>query len=132
MVFTSAGCDGCTTEGVNMLLTGSTSLEQPPECETVNLDHPATPDYVSTGTFKAVPEEVDAGWDTCYRSALEGEISNAMVTWTGEGTWSPTSICFGWTRPGWKTYICDFPASTTLANGESATLMCKQGDSATC
>jgi len=132
LVFTSAGCDGCTTEGINMMLTGSTGSLHPPECQTVNLDHPGTPDYVSNGIFKAVPEEVDAGWNTCYRGALEGEISNAEVTWTGEGTWSPKSICFGWTKADWAVTICDFPDGTTLENGESATLMCKQGTSAAC
>ena len=63
---------------------------------------------------------------------MEGEISNAEVTWTGEGTWSPKSICFGWTKADWAVTICDFPDGTTLENGESATLMCKKGTSAAC
>ena len=67
MQFTSAGCDGCATEGVNLFLTGNTLVAPPPQCRTVNLDHPSTPDYVSEGIFKAISAEHDAGWDSCYR-----------------------------------------------------------------
>ena len=67
MVFNSNGCDGCTTEGVNMTLTGSIFVATPPECKTVNLDHPGTPDYVSKGTFLATHDEQNNGWASCYR-----------------------------------------------------------------
>ena len=67
MVFTSSGCDGCSTEGVNMTLTGSEDFATVPECRTVDLDHPSTPDYTSKGVFEAIPSQQNDGWDSCYK-----------------------------------------------------------------
>ena len=50
-----------------MSLTGSIFVAPPPECKTVNLDHPGTPDYASKGTFQANPDEQNNGWASCYR-----------------------------------------------------------------
>jgi len=132
IVFSSSGCDGCSTEGVNMTLTGSDNLLPPPKCQTVNLDHPSTSDYAEKGVFDAVPAQQNDGWDSCYRRGLEGEITEAVVTWTGEGTWSPVSVCYDWDKTNNRVSICDFPAGTTLQTGESATLTCRQGDTTTC
>ena len=63
---------------------------------------------------------------------MEGEISNAEVTWTGEGTWSPKSICFDWDKESFLVSICTFPNATTLTNGESATLTCGMGSVTYC
>ena len=67
IVFTSSGCEGCSKEGVNMTLTGSDNLIDPPKCRTVDLDHPNQVDYVSRGEFNAQPAEQDMGWDSCYQ-----------------------------------------------------------------
>jgi len=132
MVFNSNGCDGCTTEGVNMTLTGSIFVATPPECKTVNLDHPGTPDYVSKGTFLATHDEQNNGWASCYRRGLEGQISEAEVTWTGEGTWSPNNICFDWDKESFLVSVCIFPDGTTLNTGENAVLTCSMGSVTDC
>jgi len=115
-----------------MSLTGSIFVAPPPECKTVNLDHPGTPDYASKGTFQANPDEQNNGWASCYRRGLEGQISEAEVTWTGEGTWSPSSICFDWDKESFLVSTCTFPEGTTLKNGENAVLTCGMGSVTDC
>ena len=78
--FTSSGCDGCATEGVNMTLTGSEDILPSPKCKTVNLDHPSTPDYTGEGVFDAIPAQQDDGWDSCYRvSSLLVKGGNVLI-----------------------------------------------------
>ena len=67
IVFTSAGCDDCTVEGVNMSLTGDSTQFPQPSCETVDLDHPLQEDFLGRSTFSASPEELSIGWEDCWR-----------------------------------------------------------------
>merc|ERR1719323_2678061 len=89
-----------------MTLTGSDNLIDPPKCRTVDLDHPNQVDYVSRGEFNAQPAEQDMGWDSCYQRGLEGEVIDAVVTWTGEGTWSPVQVCYDWDKDTNRISIC--------------------------
>ena len=72
------------------------------------------------------------GWDSCYQRGMEGEITAATATWTGEGTWSPDNICFDWDKETNRVSVCTFPAGTSLSNGQSATLACIKGDTTEC
>ena len=65
IVITSSGCTDCTTEGADMTLTG----RQPDiQCQTVDLDHPGIPDYVSRGDFDADKEGPhENGWGSCHK-----------------------------------------------------------------
>ena len=65
IVITSSGCTDCNTEGADMTLTG----RQPDiQCQTVDLDHPGIPDYVSRGDFDADKEGPhENGWGSCHK-----------------------------------------------------------------
>jgi len=130
---TSNGCDGCNEEGLSMKIVGDDDVSTVPDCETVGLDHPGKVDYASVGEFNAVEEEEHMGWGSCYKSPLDGRVSNATVTWTGSGTWRGNSICFGWDgRDSRNVYICTLPAGSSLANGDSTELSCKSGGGLDC
>jgi len=132
IVFTSSKCDGCVKEGVNLTLTGSDNLLPAPLCRTVDLDHPDKADYVSRSEFLAQPAEQNMGWDSCYQRGMEGEIIDATATWTGEGTWSPDSICFDWDKEANRVSVCTFPEGTSLSHGQSVSLTCAKGDTVEC
>lgn len=128
---TSDGCDGCGEEGISLKLVGDDEVVPIPECETVGLDHPGKVDFVSVAEFNAVEEERPMGWGSCYESPLDGKISSASVTWAGTGTWRGKSICFDWNASR-KVYICQLPAGSSLATGETAQLTCMSGDGVDC
>jgi len=128
---TSNGCDGCDEEGLSMRLVGDDEVVPVPECETVGLDHPGKVDYVSVAEFRAVEAERPMGWGSCYESPLDGKITSASVTWTGTGTWRGDSICFDW-NANRKVYVCQLPAGSSLANGETAQLTCASGEGIDC
>jgi len=129
IVITSSGCTDCTTEGADMTLTG----RQPDiQCQTVDLDHPGIPDYVSRGDFDADKEGPhENGWGSCHKSALEGKVTAAVVTWRGEGTWTPDNLCFDWDNTSYEVSICAGDGST-LASGETMTLTCTQSTQTSC
>lgn len=54
-------------------------------------------------------------------------VSEASVTWVGEGTWIPDNVCFDWVDPQEKNLvsICRNTNGASLSNGESATLTCE-------
>eukprot|EP00092_Neocalanus_flemingeri_P009584 GFUD01010315.1.p1 GENE.GFUD01010315.1~~GFUD01010315.1.p1 ORF type:complete len:765 (-),score=130.93 GFUD01010315.1:80-2374(-) len=128
---TSNGCDGCDEEGLSMKLVGDDEVVPVPDCETVGLDHPGKVDYASVTEFRAVEEERPMGWGSCYESPLDGKISSASVTWTGTGTWRGNNICYRWNASR-KVYICQLPAGSSLATGETAQLICASGDGVDC
>merc|ERR1712098_1018434 len=80
IVFTSEGCMGCATEGVDMTLTGSIFEDPTPMCKTVGLDNPMNIDYASRGVFEAEEQEIGWGWGTCYQSALTG-LTQQKQSW---------------------------------------------------
>merc|ERR1712050_641796 len=108
-----------------MSLAGDSTQFPQPSCETVDLDHPLQEDFVSRSTFSASPEEPNIGWEDCWRSALEGRIEGAEVTWTGEGTWTPHTVCFDWDKETNRVFLCTFPPGTGLSWGESQSGSCE-------
>jgi len=127
IVFTSEACNGCATEGVDMTLTGFIAQDPKPRCKTNGLDNPNNIDYASRGVFEAEPTEATWGWGTCYQSPLNGMVSEASVTWVGDGTWIPDNVCFDWVDPDESNLvsICRNTNGASLSNGESATLTCE-------
>ena len=67
IVFSSKGCEGCTTEGVNMTLAGDSIITPQPRCKTVDLDHPGQVDFAAKSTFIANAEEQNMGWENCWQ-----------------------------------------------------------------
>jgi len=134
IVFTSESCTGCSTEGVDMILTGTLLEEPKPMCKTNALDNPQNIDYASKGLFEAEEQEIGWGWGTCYQSPLSGQVSAAEVTWVGEGTWTLDNVCFDWVDPAETKLvsICRNTMGASLSNGESATLECEVSDIKQC
>ena len=66
------------------------------------------------------------------QGALEGRIEASTVSWTGEGTWMPESICYDWSKETNKVFICTFPDGTSLTNGQSASGSCGVGAGLEC
>ena len=56
----------------------------------------------------------------------------AQVVWTGEGIWSPASVCYDWDKQTNKVFICSFAEGTKLSYGESAQGSCGAADSLEC
>ena len=78
IVFTSAGCEGCTKEGVNMTLVGTPLLIPEPSCKTVDLDHPNDVDYASKSTFVANGAEQNLGWENCWQVRLKNLLFSSF------------------------------------------------------
>ena len=66
------------------------------------------------------------------KGALEGRIEQSTVTWTGEGTWMPESICYDWSKETNRVFVCTFSAGTSLSSGQSATGSCGPADGTSC
>lgn len=117
-----------------MTLNGNFVLDPMPNCQTVDLDHPTQDDFSQTSIFNTTMEELDIGWDSCWKKPLGGMVTAAMVTWTGEGTWSPNTICFDWDDVTNKVSVCSISPSTEphLTTGQSVSLDCRIGDKKDC
>ena len=89
IVFTSAGCEGCTKEGVNMTLVGTPLQIPEPRCKTVDLDHPNDVDYASKSTFVANGAEQNLGWENCWQVRLKNLLFSSFHISYLQGT-------FGW------------------------------------
>ena len=66
------------------------------------------------------------------QGALEGRIEQSTVTWTGEGTWMPESICYDWSDEKNRVFVCSFSEGTVLSYGQSATGSCAAADGTSC
>merc|ERR1711953_1425707 len=132
IVFSSKGCNGCTKEGVNMTLAGDSIITPQPRCKTVDLNHPDQVDFAGKSTFTANAADHYMGWENCWQGALEGRIEQSTVTWTGEGTWMPESICYDWSKETNRVFVCTFSAGTSLSSGQSATGSCGPADGTSC
>jgi len=107
-----------------MTLTGTFLQTPSPKCKTVDLDHPNRVDFMDSSQFLSIPSEQNYGWKNCFNGPLDGLVSAANVVWTGEGQWSPDTICYDWDKDTQVVSVCSFPAGTTLAYGESASATC--------
>ena len=38
----------------------------------------------------------------CEQSALEGQVRAAVVTWRGQGAWTPATVCFDWDNTAYE------------------------------
>ena len=74
IVFNSKGCDGCTSEGVNMTLAGDSIITPQPRCKTVDLDHPDQVDFAAKSTFIANAAEQNIGWENCWQVTDQSQI----------------------------------------------------------
>ena len=66
------------------------------------------------------------------KGALEGRIEQSTVTWSGEGTWMPESICYDWSKETNRVFVCTFSEGTSLSSGQSATGSCGAADGVSC
>ena len=132
-----------------MTLAGDSIITPQPRCKTVDLDHPTQVDFAAKSTFIANAEEQDIGWENCWqvsqseillcwfsslfiKGALEGRIEQSTVTWTGEGSWMPESICYDWDDEKVRVSVCTFSEGTSLSSGQSATGSCGAADETSC
>lgn len=133
-----------------MTLAGDSIITPQPRCKTVDLDHPTEVDFAAKSTFIANAEEQNIGWENCWqvltnqssifvgllhhfiKGALEGRIEQSTVTWTGEGTWMPESICYDWSKETNRVFVCTFSEGTSLSSGQSATGSCGAADGVSC
>ena len=53
------------------------------------------------------------------------------MTWTGEGTWYPATVCYDWDKVNNKPFICSFQGAS-LSYGQSATGFCTVAPADTC
>jgi hypothetical protein len=112
---TTGACDGCNTNdegGAIISLWGKSACNC--NCTTGNLDKPNWVDYE--------PSQVsvfESGIDTDQMSGCDNarmRPDTATITWTGEGTWTPTEVIL--VVSGDYKYTCQIP-DTGLASGES-------------
>ena len=67
-----------------------------------------------------------------FKGPLDGYVQESSVVWTGEGTWSPKSICYDWDKEANRVFVCTFPDGTSLSNGQEAVGSCAISDSLDC
>jgi len=115
-----------------MTLAGDSDQIPQPRCKTVDLNHPDQVDFATKSTFTANAADHYMGWENCWKGALEGRIEQSTVTWTGEGTWMPESICYDWSKDSNRVFVCTFSEGTSLSSGQSATGSCGAADGTSC
>ena len=73
IVVKSKNCTDCTSEGLDLWLTGSSFLLQPTKCSTHHLHHPGRVNYAGSGNTtlfiadQHAQNHVRLGWNTCWK-----------------------------------------------------------------
>jgi len=104
-------CTDCTgQEGVEVKLLGEkiAGFSDGVPCDTSVLDHPGQQDFV-TGRVATFDGEVEQMLGTCYESPLNGILMDGgTLTWRGEGSYNPESLCVNWKSEDNLALKCNF------------------------
>jgi len=108
-------CTGCSeeSEGVKLELIGEKRpgfLNGFPctSSSSLPLNHAGDDDFQSGSVafFDGHSEEERTMMGSCFGAALNAEVMGGSLTWTGEGQWTPSSICVDWQHRTNFVYKC--------------------------
>jgi len=98
-------CTGCTNEGVAVVLQGEKvpGFADGVPCATNTLDRTGSTEFGGDGSARFdgklngnqndVEESMIGG---CFHAPLNNQLNDGTLTWQGDGTWNPSTVCVDW------------------------------------